>query len=131
MIRKSIMRTGTTNAVIFLTGLFILVVSALFILSLANTALSLQIVQGGDKNVVTGGVVAVENGSDLSTMILRSSEIGLYPHDEMNIFVSPKTKVLICNDREQFNDLRAGSSATIQYHEEGGIAVADSVAERC
>lgn len=131
MIRKSITRKGSANAMIFLTGLIVLVVSALFILSLANTALSLQIEQGADKNVVTGGVVAVENGSHLSTMTLRSSEIGLYPHNEMNIFVSPNTKVLICNEREPFKELRAGSSATIQYHEEGGLAVADSVAERC
>jgi len=131
MIRKSITRKGTANAVISLTGLFIVAVSALFILSLANSALSLQIVQGGDKIVVTGGVVAVENGSHLSTMTLRSSEIGLYPNNEMNIFVSPNTNVLICNERELFKDLRAGRSATILYHEEGGLAVADSVAERC
>lgn len=130
MIRKSVRGKGLSS-VAFLTGLFLLVVAALLVLPPATTVLSQQILPGVDKKVVTGGVVAVENSSRLTTLTLRSPEIGRFPNNEVNIFLSPSTPVQICDDRGPARDLLAGRRATIMYHEERGLAVADSVAERC
>ena len=73
----------------------------------------------------------VDSGHHLRTVTLQSNSIGQYPNDELNIFLSPNTKVKICGMHEPAKDIAVSRNAIIMYHEVAGLAVADSVVERC
>jgi len=130
MIRNAMtIKKRSFESIYLLTGFVVLIVAALFVLSFTNTAFTQGIVQG--KGPLTGEVIAVDSGHHLRTLTLQSSSIGQYPNDELNIFLSQNTKVKICGMREPAKDVAVSRNATIRYHEVAGLAVADSVAERC
>ncbi len=39
--------------------------------------------------------------------------------------------VKMCGKKEPAKDLKAGLDAKIEYHESGGVAVADAISEQC
>jgi hypothetical protein len=129
MIRNMLTR-GSAKAAMLLTGFFVLIAAAFFVLSSANTAFTLGSMQGGEKTL-KGEIVAMDNGHHIRTLTLRSDEIGRYPNDKLNIFLNKDTKVKVCGMREPAKDINVSRNATIRYHELGGVAVANSVSERC
>ena len=113
-----------------LTGLVVIIVTALLVLSLANTAFTKEMMQS-EKGPLTGEIVAVDNGYDLQMLTVRSDQIGQYPNDTMNIFLNKNTNVNICSAQEPTADITVNRTATIMYHEVAGLAVADRVMEKC
>lgn len=117
-------------AVDFLSVLLIVAVAALFVMSLTDTAFALGVMPG-DRGTLKGEVVAVDHVHNANTVTLLSGRIGQFPNDKLNIFLTKDTKLKVCNMSEPLKDIRVGSNATVKYHERGGVAVADSIAERC
>ncbi len=131
MIRNIFTKKGSAKTAMLLTGFIILIAAALIVLSFTNTAFTRGSMQTGEKVALKGEIVTVDNGHHLRTLTLRSDEIGRYPSDKLNIFLNQGTKVKVCGMREPAKDIRVSRNATIVYHELGGLAVADSVSERC
>jgi len=131
MIRNSMTRKIPFELIYLLTGFLVLAVATITVLSFANTAFTMGTMQEKDMGSLNGEVTMVDSGIHWRTLTLRSDEIGRYPNDTLNIFLSPDTKVEICGMSEPGNDISVSSNVTITYHEVGGVAVADSVAERC
>jgi len=129
MIRNIVTKKSSFEPIYLLIGFVVLTVAALFVLSLTNTAFTEGMVEGNGP--LTGEVIAVDSGLHLGTLTLRSDEIGQYPNDKLNIFLSKDTEVKVCDMSEPAKDIAVGRDVTIDYHEIGGLAVADSVAERC
>ncbi len=105
-------------------------VASLLIFSVTNNAFAAAAMMG-DRGSLKGEVVAVNQVHNAQTLTLRSSQIGQFPNDQLNIFMNKDTKVKVCNVREPYKDLRADHSVVVKYHELGGVALADSIAERC
>lgn len=121
--------TKRAGSATLLAGLIVLIAAALIVLSFTNTALSLGNMQG--EKAIKGEVVAVNNMRHLTVVSVRSNEIGKFPNDKMHIFLNPYTTAKICKATEPAKDIQTRRNATIKYHEVGGLAVADSVSERC
>ncbi len=117
------------RALIYLTGLVVLIVAAVFVLSVTGTAFSKGSMP--EKGTLKGEVVAIDNGHHLETLTLRSEKIGQFPNDKLNIFLNKSTRVRICNMREPARDIKVSRNAIVSYHELQGLAVANSVSERC
>ncbi len=139
MIKKSIRGRGSVRAINLLIGFFILLVTLIFSVSFANSALvgvSQQAVQKdtlkGEIVAVDGKVVAVDNLHQIGMLTLQSNEIGKSPNDRLHIFMNKNTSVKICNVREPEKDIRVSRDATVTYHEvQGLLPIADSVSEKC
>ena len=129
MIRNSMTKKSSFEPIYLLIGFVVLTVAALFVLSFTNTAFTEGMAEG--EGPLTGEVIAVDSGPHLGTLTLRSDEIGQYPNDKLNIFLSKDTEVKACDMSEPGKDIAVGRDVMIEYHEVGGLAVADSVAERC
>ncbi len=117
----------TTN---LLTVIFAVIVASLLVVSFANTAFALGSMKV-DSGSLKGEVVAVNDVHNAQTLTLQSSQIGRFPNDKLNIFLNRSTKVKVCNANEPIKDIKVGHSATVKYHELGGVAVADLISERC
>lgn len=132
MIRALFTKKGPAAAATLLTGLIVLIAAALIVLSYTNMAAAYTwgTMQKGEK-AVKGEVVAIDNMGHLTVLTVQSNEIGRFPNDQMNIFLKPYTTAKICKATEPAKDIRVSRNATIKYHELGGLAVADSVSERC
>jgi len=113
-----------------LTGLIVLIGAALIVLSLTNTAFTWGTMQKGEK-AIKGEVVSVDNMRHLTMLSVRPNELGKFPNEQMHIFLNPYTTAKICKATEPAKDIKADRNATIKYHELSGLAVADSVSERC
>ncbi len=131
MVRNSIKSKRAFEAIYLLDGLVVLIVAALFVLSFANTASTHTSMQGKEQGYLKGEVIAVDTGNHVRTLTLRSNEIGQYPNDTLNVFLSQNANVKICGMREPAKDIAVDHKATIMYHEVGGVPVANNVAERC
>ncbi len=94
-----------------------------------NRASAASDMQAG--NSIQGEIVAVANVNHVQTLTVRSDEIGRFPNDELNVFLNKNTTVKMCSIREPAKDLKVGRDASIEYHELGGVAVADAISERC
>ncbi len=115
--------------VIGLVAMFVVLIAAA-VLAFSRTSSAAP--QGTVKeNTIRGEVYSITNSRHLGTLTLLSENLGAYPNDEMNIFLTKNTKVKICSVREPEKDIAASRSATVKYHEIQGLAVADSVSERC
>ncbi len=130
---RAIFTKGPARAATLLTGLIVLIAAALIVLSFANTAFTFTrgSMQGGEKVALKGEVVAIDNMRHLTVLTVQSNEIGRFPNDRINIFLKPYTMAKICKVTEPAKDIKVNRNATIKYHELGGLAVADSVSERC
>ena len=130
MIGTSIRRKISSNAMYLLVGSVVSIVTALLVLSVTSTALS-QGMMPGDKDSLTGEIMAVDNSHNLKTLTIRSDEIGQFPNDTVNIFLSKDTDVKLCTMNDPAEDIMVSRDVIITYHEVSGLAVADSVSEQC
>ncbi len=121
---------SSSMTIYHLTGLVVIIVTALLVLSLANTAFTKEMIKN-EKGSLTGEIVAVDNGYNLQMLTIRSAQIGQYPNDTLNIFLNKNTSVNICSAQEPTADITVNRTATIMYHEVAGLAVADRVMEKC
>jgi hypothetical protein len=132
MTNKSRFRKKSDKAALFLTGFFVLLVSAIFVMSLTSTTSVAGSMQVGQNDTVKGEVVAVDNLHHIGMMTVRSEGIGNFPNDKLNIFLDENTTVKICNEREPSKDIDVSRNATVTYHEvRGWLPVADAVSEHC
>ncbi len=121
---------GSTLAARLITKFFVVVVAVLLATSFTGAAFA----RGGlqtERGSLKGEIVTIDHANNLKTVTLRSSQVGQFPNDELNIFLTKDTKIKVCNSLEPFKDMRVDHSATVTYHELGGMAVADSISERC
>ena len=110
-----------------LAVIFVMSVALLFAAPLANAASS-----QANMGTLSGEVVAVDHSMhNANTVTLRSSQIGQFPYDTMNIFVNSGTKINVCKSKEPLRDMTVGHHAKVTYHEVGGLAVANSISEQC
>ncbi len=121
---------GQVNRKNLLPVILAITVASVLIFSLSGNAFAAGTMQG-DRGSIKGEVVAVNQVHNAQTLTLRSSQIGQFPNDQMNIFMNKDTKVRVCNVREPYKDIHIDHSAVVKYHERGGVAVANSVMERC
>jgi hypothetical protein len=119
---------GSGKATKLLISLFGVVLLAM---SFVNTVSASGNWQERYKGSLRGEVVSVNTVNHITTLTLRSEEIGNFPNDTMNIFLNRDTKVKSCNASEPARDINVGRNATIQYHVSGGVIVADALSERC
>jgi len=131
MIGNSISRKRSSRAIYLVTGSFVLVVATFLVFTVINTGLSQAMMMQGDKDSLTGEIVAVDNSHNLKTLTIRSDEIGQYPNDTVNIFLSKDTDVKLCTMNDPAEDIIVSRDVTIVYHEVSGLAIADSVSEQC
>ncbi len=114
-----------------LTSIFVLFAAAFVVLSFAAAASNESSLQS-EKSMLAGEVIAVDHVHNLQTLTLRSDEIGQFPSgNKLNIYLTPKTEVVVCDRYLPAKDITVNSNATVTYHEERGLAVADSIAEQC
>ncbi len=131
MMNNSTKRSRSFTMIFFLTGLFVLAAAAVIVLAYTNTAMTQGMIPG-EKNVLTGEIVAIDNGHQVKALTLRSADIGTYPDNAVNVFVTKNTEVKICDMREPARDIAVSRDATVTYHEvRGWMAVATSISERC
>jgi len=86
---------------------------------------------GANDKILRGEVVSIDNAQPLGVLTLRSSAIGIFPNDTINVFVTKDTKMETCKVTEPLKNAGVKPSAMVTYHELGGFAVADSVLEQC
>ncbi len=122
-----IVKIKTTN---LLPMILAMMVASLLIFSLTGNAFAAGAMQG-DRGSLKGEVVAVNQVHNAQTLTLRSSQVGQFPNDQLNIFMNKDTKVKVCNVREPYKDIHVDHTAVVKYHELGGVAVANSIAEQC
>ncbi len=113
-----------------MSKLLIMAITAVFVLSFANAALANGSMQSG-ATTLNGEVVAVDNVHNDKIVTLQSNQIGQFPNDKLNIFLGQNANIKVCNVKEPFKDIKVGRDANVKYHEMRGIAVADSISERC
>jgi hypothetical protein len=131
MLRGSIHRKGWKDMAYILSLLLVLTVAAVVVVAFARTAFAAQGMVPTTSTMVKGEVTEVSSGHHLGMVTMRSSEIGPFPNNTLNIFIVPGTHVKICNATEPAGRLAVGTTATINYHEVSGLAVANSISERC
>ncbi len=130
MIVRSKNRKRAPEMIYLLTGLFVLIAAAVFVLSMTNTALSRGFLQG-EKGALKGEVVAFDNSHHLKTLTVQSDEIGPYPNDTLHVYLNKNTSVKVCKMPEPAKDIALNRNAAIMFHEVAGLAVADSISEKC
>ncbi len=123
---SSAMKKLSAKHVMLLAVLTVAVVSAA---AYTNRASAASDMQAG--NSLQGEIVAVANVNHIQTLTVRSDEIGRFPNDELNVFLNKNTTVKMCSVRGPAKDLKVGRDASIEYHELGGVPVADAVSEQC
>ena len=130
MLRKKLTNNVSTAARI-LTDIIVLIAVALVVVSFVETAFAAVPLQGSRTNALNGEIVAVDNVGYVTILTSRSAQIGAFPNNELNIFTNQNTMVKICKEREPVRAIIIGSNATITYHKEGEVAVANKISERC
>jgi hypothetical protein len=131
MSRNLMRKKRSFEAIYLLNGLVVLIIAALFTLSFTEAAFTQGTMLGNEQGYLKGEVIAVNAGHQWRTLTLRSDEIGQYPNDTLNVFLSQNANVKICGMSEPANDIAVGRNVTITYHEVGGMTVATSVSEHC
>ncbi len=130
MNRKKLTAKVSTAARI-LADILVLIAVALVVVSFVETAYASVPVQGNRTGIMNGEIVAVDNVGYVTILTVLSPQIGPFPNNELNVFTNRNTMTRVCNAREPAKDVHVGSTATITYHETGGVAVASSISERC
>ncbi len=119
-----------TEVIKFLAVLAVLISAILFVTDYSNRA-SAWGKASTKEGSLQGEIVSMDNVNHIKTLTIRSGEIGSFPNDELNVFLSRNTAVKVCGEREPAKDLKTGFNAKIRYHELGGVPVADVISERC
>ncbi len=131
MVLNKIMMNIPAGAAKVITIAAVLLASILFLTPYANSASAWGYMQTAQGNSLQGEIVAVDNADHITTLTIRSDEIGSFPNDELNVFLNRDTLVKMCGRSEPAKDLKTGLNAKIEYHESGGVPVADVISERC
>ncbi len=121
--------TATKKMSSILPAFFAVLLVALFTASSSRVSAAAYGRAGEDS--LKGEIVAMDTVNHIQTLTVRSDEIGGFPNDKLNIFLNKNTTVTMCSEKEPAKDLKVGRSATIEYHESGGVPVADAVSEQC
>ncbi len=119
-----------TDAITFLALAAVLITAILFVTAYSSRASAWGNGQAKE-GYLQGEIVSMDNVNHIKTVTIRSDEIGSFPNDELNVFLTRDTMVKMCGKREPARDLKTGSNAKIGYHESGGVPVADIISERC
>ena len=130
MIRKQL-TANVSTAVRILADVLVLIAVAFVVVAFVDAAQAAVPPQGSGTSTVKGEIVAVDTAGYVTVVTLRSSQLGPFPNNELNIFTNRDTVTKICNERGPARNIPAGSTATITYHERGGVAVANNISERC
>jgi hypothetical protein len=102
--------------------------TAMLVLFLAAPAFSEMSTPISSDITLQGKVVAVRNMTDLTVLTIQTAK-GL--DNEVNVLAAPYTNAKLCGDREHAMDVTPGNKAVIEYHELSGLAIADSIVEKC
>ncbi len=124
-------RRVAVRKAMYLTWSVALVLTGVLVVAFTGMAFSVGMMPGGDERTLQGEVIAVDNGMAIGTVTLESNQLGRYPNNDVNIFLNQTSRVKVCGKETSSNDINVGKNATVTYHELGGVAVADSVTERC
>ncbi len=107
-----------------LTGVFVTIVAALFVMSFAT-----QVNAQGSKANIKGEVIAVDNYA--RTVTVKSLEIlpspGFGMNDNITFATDKGTNVTSCTQNRIFNDINVGAKVAVTYHELDGKLVADVI----
>ncbi len=118
------------DAVTFLALAAVLITAILLVTGASSMASAWGNAQSKEGSL-QGEIVSMDNVNHIKTLTIRSGEIGSFPNDELNVFLNRDTMVKMCGKPEPARDLKTGFNAKIEYHESGGVPVADVIAERC
>ncbi len=119
-----------TEAILFLALSAVLIAGILFVMADSSRAFAWGNAQIKEDSL-KGEIVSMDSVNHIKTLTIRSGEIGGFPNDELNVFLNRDTMVKMCGKREPAKDLKTGFQATIEYHELGGVPVADVISEQC
>ncbi len=107
-----------------LTGMLVMVVAALFLMSFAA-----QVNSQGSKANLKGEVVAVDDFA--GTVTVRSMEripsSGIEIDDKVTFTTDRGTNVTSCTQNMIFRDIGEGAKVTVTYHEAASTLVADVI----
>jgi hypothetical protein len=104
------------------------VMTALLMLFLAAPAFSSMSVPPSPENTLQGKVVAVRNMTDLTVLTIQTTKgIG----NDVNVLAAPYTFANLCGENEHAMNVSPGDKTIVKYHELGGLAIADSISEKC
>jgi hypothetical protein len=123
---KNLCITSTKHRVRIQAGLFMMTVASMLILSSYGAAMSQENTQA-DMGVLSGSIVGISNVNNMQVVTLR---LGNFPQDTLNIFLNKDAKFQVCNESRPLA-WTEGREATVTYHELGGLAIADSIYEKC
>jgi hypothetical protein len=129
-VKDDVNEKGSVRVARLLVVLSVMSLAVIFLLAFTNVALAQGKMQG-DRGTLTGEVIALDHVHNPTTMTLVSSQIGQFPNNQLNIFLSRDTKVQICKASESSKDISVSRNATVTYHEVGGVAVANRISEQC
>ncbi len=118
------------DAITFLALVAVLITALLFVTAYSSRASAWGNGQTKEGSL-QGEIVSMDNVNHIQTLTIRSGEIGNFPNDELNVFLNRDTMVKMCGKPEPAKDLKTGFNAKIEYHESGGVPVADVISERC
>ena len=104
------------------------VMMAVLVIFLAAPAFSGMSMPASSDNALQGKVVAVRHMTDLTVLTIQTAK-GI--DNEVNVLAAPYTSAKLCGDREYAMDVTPGNKAVIEYHELSGLAIADSIVEKC
>jgi hypothetical protein len=123
--------TQTAKAIYLLTAIVAVMVTALFIVSIASITGAKESMQG-NADTLNGKITAVDTFHQTRSLTLQSGELGeTIPDNEMNIFVSGQTTVKVCDADKSLEDIKVGSNVQVTYYELAGIAVASFIYATC
>jgi hypothetical protein len=116
-------RTQARPGACILAGLF---VALILVLSYSRTALAQQSLQE-NRGSLGGQIVGIRTVNNMPAVTLR---LGAVQNDTLTIFLNKDTKLQVCNESYPLM-WTVNHDATVTYHELGGVAVADSIYEKC
>jgi hypothetical protein len=123
--------TQTAKALDLLTVIVAVMVTALFIISIASIARAGESMQG-NVETLNGKITAVDTFHQTKSLTLQSGELGeTIPDNEMNILVSGQTTVKVCDVDKSLENIKVGSNVQVTYYELAGIAVASFIYATC
>ena len=98
-----------------MAAFIVVFVALLFVVSFGNTVHARSYPTEWDKGFLQGEIVAVDNLNHITTLTLRSEDIGNFPNDTMSIFLNRDTKVKVCIASEPAKDINVHRKAEIEY----------------
>jgi hypothetical protein len=107
--------------------IFALMAAALFVISLAGIAMTMESVQG-NADILFGKITAVDTSHPTESLTLQSSA---NRESTVNIFVNEDTTVKMCDADRSLKDIKVGHNVQVTYYELAGVALADFIYVPC